>query len=341
MGQGYSGFSNNWKNQDAQKYIIFLTTLFGKPYIYVNQPMGLAIWINKNFINKTLFGNPICFQKIIVNDEIGNNFVYIFIKVPISIAQEQNLIQLSNNIGIDRSQQLLWVKSQSIDNCIVLLKLITDSLSGGNITNKTIEYTLNSIYVNNPQTNNVNISLEKKIYNSLYTNIVSLNKEFFMDQPWYAITDPYSSNKPWNIDQVEQSDDEYYKSIDNINNKNVSKSPDAYPRAPTGKPSMDNYNDIPQKKKKKEMMTVARNPACKGACAKRYNKIVNHENLIDFNAYDKFQKHLINPKQENLINFNAYDIYRKKPKSQSLANSVSEHMINLGELTGFIKKKNT
>lgn len=336
MGQGYSG---QWQNQTAQAYLPFLVNLFGNPYIYVNKPQGFAIWNKANFQGKTLFQLPVCFEKILVRDEnIPHNdtspphfdFLYIYVKIPMSISQQQSLIQLSDNVGYDRFKQILWARCDSLDSVLVLLKLASDVAVGQNsvlsiLDNGQVGKLMSAIQTNNPQTNNININAVKALYVSLYNNVTgnSGNSEHFSDHPWYADNGSYTSNQPLHVILGEQNDAEYYRTIDNyMKSKNVSRSPDAYPRAPTGKPTLDNFYDTPQKKKR-EQLTNKRTRKISG---KTNGKVIKRaEHLIPFNAYSQYNK---NQGQENLIPFNAYTKY------------VKESMSNLGEMTGFIKKKN-
>lgn len=338
MGQGQSQTNINWQSDAAKKYMPFLIDLFGMPYAAVNKPHGLAVWRQQNLANKTLFGQPVCFKKIIAVDEnVPHNdtkpphydFLYGFISVPITIDQQQSFIQMSDAIGYDQFKGLLWARCQSIDGVIVLLKLCTDVALGNTsaqaiIAQGTIGQMLSSLTV----------PAVKQNYLALCDNISKLTKERFIDDPWYAVGngDPYSSNQPLDISLVEQDDAAYYKTIDNyMNSKNVSKCADAYPRAPTGKATTENFFNMGEIKKKKELMAVKKSPKCVGACAKRYNQLSHgtpqQENLISFNAYKGYYKKP-GSKQENLISFNAYKKYYKKPQSESW-------------IPDFLKKKNT
>ena len=340
------GNSKEWKNVKAQDYLSFLYKLFGHPYIYVNKPQGVAIWLSQNFKNKTLFGQSICFDKIMVKDETvphtdtnppHYDFMYVFVKVPISLTDQQKLLQLTDALGYDQFKQSLWVRCDSLDGTIVLLKIITDILTGQNsvasaLANGTIATTMKSLTNNDHSTNNININLLKVMYTTVCSNLASLNKsksEHFMDSPWYAYNGSYISNQPLDIKLGELNNEEYYNTLDeypmrdnSTNGKTIYdeheersqksfKSPNAYPRAPTGKPTVGNLLDMPQEKKKTEYMIPDKHASCIGACANRYNNMKKKsEHLIPFNAYD-----LYNKKSEHLIPFNAYDLYSVKKKS--------------------------
>src|SRR6185437_8632652 len=182
MGNGYS---SNWQNKNAQSYLPFLVDLFGKPYFYVDKPQGVAVWLNFNLKGKTLFGQQVCFDKILVKDENilhtdtnppHYDFVYGFVQVPMQLYQAQSLMQMSDSVGYDRFKKVLWARCQTLDGVIILLKLATDVLMGSTsvsaiLTNSTISSLMNSIQVNNPQTGNIDINLVKTLYLALSSNL--------------------------------------------------------------------------------------------------------------------------------------------------------------------------
>ena len=339
-----------WKNQNCNQCYKLLASLFGDPYLFIGKPGGLALWTS--FSGKTLFGQKVCFDKILLKDEnLTHNdtnpphydFLYVYVKVPISIPNQQKLIQLTDALGYDQFTQLLWVRCDSIDNIVVLLKIITDILTGQNsvanvLANGIIGKTMKIIKNNNKSTNYVNIDLVKQYYISVCSNLASLNNsisksEFFLDEPWYSRAGGYTSNQPLDIKMGELNDSEYYNTLDSypmtyqlkdtsvnktiyddreLKNGKASKNPNAYPKAPTGKPSVENFFNWGQEKKKKEMRELlvnGKSNSCMGACATRYaNTKSKVEHLIPFNAYDMYNKR----DKEHLISFNAYDMYTKK-----------------------------
>ena len=182
---------------------------------------------------------------------------------------------------------------------------------------------------------------------------------------WYAGT-PYASNQPLTLSLSEQNDVEYYQTIDNyMKKKNASRCANAYPRAPDGKPSINNFYNVNQIKKRHEMMHNNTNMSshCRGACIKRYLKTKN-ENLIPYNAYHNYQYKSgemapmggQQARNENSIPYNAYHNYQHKSGKMTPmggGNYRNENLIPYnayhnyqysGKMTpvgGLIKKKNT
>src|SRR5271170_2286322 len=124
--------------------------------------------------------------------------------------------------------------------------------------------------------------------------------ETYLDQPWYSYGEPYGSNNPLDIALADQYNNSFYSNIDDyMSSRNASRCARAYPRAPGGKNTLENFYDMPLKKKQMEMMTK-----------KPRRHMIRQENLIPFNAYHKFQKVHV-PQNEHLIPFNAYSGYQK------------------------------
>jgi hypothetical protein len=298
--------SVKWSNQSAQDYLSFLVALFGNPYIFDNKPGGIAVWTERSFINKTLFGQAVCFKKIIVKDESiadnpgQKNFLYIIAKAPMSSTQSCNLSQIVPGSGYDTTQKYVWVRSNNIDMAIAGLGAITDYA-----TNKTMLNQYPTVYtsviqsINSAASDQDRVDIIKLIYGGVCTNIAKLatsatpvatpapvapttpvppvpttaSSERMFDNPWYGggDRDPYySMNQPGNIALGEEEDQMYYRREQ---------------EPPLIFPSFHNM--------KKERMVPS--PNCKGACINRYYSIIgNSENFtpstLDISkAYGLFQ----------------------------------------------------
>ncbi len=285
--------SVDWRNQNAKSYLPFLVSLFGEPCIYLQGTAGFAMWSKDKLSQKSLFGKSIYFEKVIVKDDTGvdNDFIYIYLRVPKYNCKKMSQILLIPNVRYDAEKGLIWIKCSSLETAIVLSKTVCDVLNNkitiqDVIYKNTIGSLMKNLQTDDSSTGNINISVLKNMYTSVYVFLVG-SQEGFRGDAWY------STNNPLDLATIEKTESEYYQTIDDyMKNKNVSKCSRAYPRAPTGKPTIENFYNMGQEQK------LHRD--CKGACAKRFNKMKS-ENLINFNAY----------KHENLINFNAYDLKKK------------------------------
>lgn len=257
------GNSNSkWRNVDAQNYLSFVAELFGNPYIYVDKPYGMAIWIQKNLKNKTIFNSRVCFDKIIVKDE-HTSFVYICVKTNISSDISGKISGISNSFGYDSLKKSLWARCDSIDGSILQLFLATNIALRKNTPKELMSKCIHNV---------------RKCYHLLCENLDELNSDELNPKSIENFTPWYASNQPLEIRLGEQNDAQYYRTIDEyMDSKNVSKSPLAFPSAPGAKPTIENFNNI------------SKNKDCRGACDRRYKKL-SRENLINYNAYNSFQK---------------------------------------------------
>lgn len=340
MGQSYS-----WENKQALDCLNKYYQIWGKPYIFVDKPGGLAIWESWNLKNKKIFGFPVCFNNVIIRDEFiphhdcgisHHDFIHISVHVPISLDQQRNLIIISECIGADRKNGMLWARCNSVPKIIVILKLATDSMFGQNITPAHLKNSLKRL--EQPDS-------EKYIYKSyvqlcknvhlLKTTTVSghtTHAENFSTDPWYA-DGGYTSNHNEVIDDMDRQNKMYYDMLDEwMHKKNTSLKPEAYPKAPGVKPSMENFLGLGEILKKQELMSEPKNPSCIGACAERYYKTV--ENFYSDSqlktAVDQHLKNVLG--SEDFIPFSAYNKYTTPQyKEEILANS--ENMSNFKTLT--------
>ncbi len=306
MGQSQS----YWQNKTAAEYTKFLVTLFGNPYIYSDKSEGAAIWISQNFQGKTLFGMPVCFSRMMIVDDTTivtdgispeTDFLFVSVKIPVTLNQHRNLLQLSQRFKYDPNKQYLSVRASSIDEAIIMLKFATDVITG-----KTSVDNLVSNGVLGKMRQNAKLSSTgsasalvtiKQAYSNLLTNLGVAVKaerfEKFKDSPHYGLTEnAYASNQPLDIALVDGADNKFYSDMASLQSS-ISKSADAYPRAPSSKPSLENFNNLQQDYKKRTLISGKQiNPGLIQSLNLNSNQNSNQksEHLIGFNAYAKYTK---------------------------------------------------
>lgn len=268
---------SNWKNINAKNNLLFLRSLFGMPYEYteknpngnVNGGAGYAKWLtSKMSYGKTLFGKPICLRGVALYD-LPDKMLYVYVDLP-NVFEDTAFLKLTQyfkNFGISYSHptSVVQVVGNSLDYDIVVLSIYVELLTkrsqeklvdNGYVTSY-VNQQLNGMYKINNGKKVVSVDIVKRFYYALCDNINKIKKETFADDPWYAVTDPYSSNQPLDISLVEQDDAAYYKTFDNyMNTKRCSKNPNAFPRAPSGKATEENFYNLPELKKKEELISV-------------------------------------------------------------------------------------
>ncbi len=237
MGFGQSKSNCKWKNSMAMDYVLFLKDLFGKPFIFINRPDGVAVW-RKNELSKrglTLFQNPICFEKIMVKDSSTEHsypapghtdFLWTMIKIPSALTKDQvcDLGKLCDNVTYMPTDKMLTVCCGGLDFNIATLKLCTDLL----LNKATLaDMQSGSAYAKTMaavrQSGKVNMPTVKQLYLSLYDNMMSLaalaarSKEHYIadadgsNDPWY------SSNNPLDIALAEFNNRQFYHEPNEFN----------------------------------------------------------------------------------------------------------------------------
>jgi hypothetical protein len=254
MGQAQSG--NQWRANRAAAMLPAYTRAFGRPYIKVNKSYGAAIWYAHSLKNKSLYGMPVCFRKLmIVDDPRDANNLWVFLDLDISDAKYKSMMPISEKFIYDRSRNTLMVKGCCLNEVLVLAKFLTDvavdnksadDVIAGDLVKKTI-----LLSRGNP-------GLRQEIYMQLCDNLVknkSPKAESLVSAPWYAVNQPFASNNPYVIAAQEGTDRAYYEVLDQVwKDKKASDSELAFPRAPSGKVSLGNLVDLDQKKKVAERL---------------------------------------------------------------------------------------
>ncbi len=299
MGQSQSGSA---KLTNAAVKVRAMSKVFGPPYIMVNKAHGAAIWRAEMLDKKTIAGKKVCFTKImILDDPSDNDNVWLFMDLDISDAKFKSMLDISKKFGYDRTKKSLWVKGGCMAENIALAKVLTDVA----VDNITAENAISSNAAKNVwESMRGNPAKQQEVYTRLCENLAK-NKapktEKFMDDPWYAVNDPFSSNQPLDIALEESYDRSYYGILDQVYaSQKSSDSALAFPRAPTGKPSVENLVGMPQAKKINER--------CQGGCRER--RMLEHITIPKPNKPSK-SRCKGGRCRDDMINFDAYRLNYK------------------------------
>lgn len=312
----YETATHSWGWVDSRKFY----ELFGEPSVIKHH---FVIWTSEDLSKTKIYGLPVCFDSLAISD---NKKAPVTITSSVNIqklmaGQARPLLPKMYQsvypiiypgglpLGKYRSQVFfpktggISVSSNSLDSAIIILKNVAYALKTGNAYNLTSWIDRDLKLYKNPDS-------MKKCYSDLCSLLSGA--EYFEDSPWYAKV-YRASNQPLDIMLADINDEDYYRDVNRYNvstfgddtlSKTVirpsifgslgdslsggaSKSPDAYPKAPGAKPTLENYYNKPGELKKKEML-VNMNPRCKGACADRYAR--RAEFLIPYSAYTGYLK---------------------------------------------------
>jgi hypothetical protein len=224
--------SKDW-NEKSIYYTKFFISLFGRPSTYLLKSGGFLLWTTDVLKNKSLFHQKVGFNKIIViDDELP---IILCFKFPLSLEKEQALLSL-NNVEFNRHEQLICVRGKCFNSAICLANDTLNFLSSGQTTTRS----------------ETSLDEAKQCYSSFMKNLAASTPiERFNDEPWY-VDQPYSTNLPWNIDANDKDSRNYYRSLEDIMKiKKDAMRIKAYPRAPSGKASIENFFGLPQMQKEK------------------------------------------------------------------------------------------
>jgi hypothetical protein len=257
--------NSSWVNKPAHDCLLFLRELFGNPSSYVPNAGGWAIWKNKVLLNKTLFGKNVCFEKIMILDEGiedkpgQKNFLYVTVVAPIGSNKLCDFNKIVPNCGYDITKKYLWVRSSSIDNCVAILKTLTD-FGNGKTTLDQYPAVLDSLIESINNTSNIGSRVEivKVLYIDLCSNLAKLmtNKEHMT--AWYSGDVPYyAMNQPGNVTLGEEENEMFYRRLREK------------PIAPSS------FDEPPSVKLLGEEIGVERlSSKCNGACIDRYYSVM-------------------------------------------------------------------
>jgi hypothetical protein len=230
-----------WNNKKSAEYVKFLCSIFGKPFIFINRPDGVAIWRKEELSNPNvqLFGQGVCFEKIMVKDDAPvheypapghTDMLWTFVKIPATKQQVSDITNLCDTVMYDITEGKLIVKCGGLDLNIATLKLCTDIILG-NLT--LIDAQTTSIYARTLASvrtaKGIDYALLKNLYQSLCVNLADAKNlalkstsssnsassaagkterfaaDNHLNDPWYA------SNNPLDLAMAEYNDRLFYR----------------------------------------------------------------------------------------------------------------------------------
>jgi hypothetical protein len=198
-----------------------MATLFGEPQMSAPQAGGLAVW-NK-FGKKTIFGESVCFKKIILKDEPGIDFLGLYVEVPMSMEDAWRMDGALPGLGCDGNTDMLWAHCSDLDMGVMMLELATSALIGRDVDGRKMSaqfaYELRNL---NMITNTMaKIAVVTPLYKNLCANLRQLvldtpprygAMESFSDEPWYGLDVPfYASNDPGDLALGDAAEENYYR----------------------------------------------------------------------------------------------------------------------------------
>ena len=278
------------KNDDFN--LIFLSQLLGDPRAFVDEDQKVYIWNQKKYQKKTLFGNPVCFDRILLKETKDITKMCGSIKIILTTGLQKNLIDLNDFLIYDRNG-ILYCCGNSLDEVIILAKFTTDFLLKKNITPDMI----------NQAFANISIDQTKIFYLALLDNLKKLNAP---SQSTTEKFDPYFyenpriSNMPLDIADVEDQNKLDYDILDSSLMKKTSNNVEKFDPYFYGNGYVSNdplnlnltedqtkldYNILDKAilNRKSKMEKMQASPKCKGACLDRFNTIKNKTNVENFN----------------------------------------------------------
>jgi len=285
-----------WQGQESRDYLQFLNSLFGAPYIFSGKPEGVAIWTEKSFLNKTLFGNPVCFRKIVLKDESvedkkgQKSFLYLIVKAPIDSKKICNLNKIVPSSGYDITKKHLGVRCKDIDTGIANLRSLTNyALGSENADQYVSSHDVAVQSIDKTSSVSEKIEITKSLYKDLCANLGKLmaknsSLENMMDEPYYATSDPYyATNQPGNIALGEGEEELYYRREKPLIFPDIAKRSLSRPMAPEDQMAIP-PPDPPQLLAsfatvvRKENLVSQPSPSCKGACLDRFYSVMGSSN---------------------------------------------------------------
>jgi hypothetical protein len=273
----------------------------------------MVVWTSEKLSRRTLYGKKICFSRILLKLNEPEH-LWVYMNIDLSDAKVTSMNPVTSKFMYDKPNKTLIVKSSSLPEAIVISRVLTD-VATDKLTAESgpaaIQKGLQDLLVDRK----LNEAAVKEEYVKLCENLTK-PAERFMSDPWYSVNNPYASNQPLDVALAENDNYDYYTILDEMyEQKKAADSVFAFPRAPTAKPSVENFLNVPQLKKVAERATD-KNPRCTGPCAERYAKTL---------ALTSKSETLQNPDQlvikalgparnpERMINYDAYTKLYDKP----------------------------
>ncbi len=198
-----TSMSVNWNNKLARKVLLTIMKIFNRPSILDIKTAGIAIWTYDDLKNTIFYKLPTIFNEIMIRDEyLDTKNTILFLTVSYHLVLNEVYINSLNNyhnyISYDSNKKMLYVKSRTLEENLVVLNTFLNSnkLTKTDIKNKI----KNEMIFLNKKTGPDFVNNMKKFINNINTigNIIQLPK-------YLNNTEEMSSNMFKNEEMVEET----------------------------------------------------------------------------------------------------------------------------------------
>ena len=198
-----TSMSVNWNNKLARKVLLTIMKIFNRPSILDIKTAGIAIWTYDDLKNTIFYKLPTIFNEIMIRDEyLDTKNTILFLTVSYHLVLNEVYINSLNNyhnyISYDSNKKMLYVKSRTLEENLVVLNTFLNSnkLKKTDIKNKI----KNEMIFLNKKTGPDFVNNMKKFINNINTigNIIQLPK-------YLNNTEEMSSNMFKNEEMVEET----------------------------------------------------------------------------------------------------------------------------------------
>jgi hypothetical protein len=197
-----TSMSVNWNNKLARKVLLTIMKIFNRPSILDIKTGGIAIWTYSDLKNTIFYKLPTIFNEIMIRDEyLDTKNTILFLTVSYHLVLNEVYINSLNNyynyISYDSNKKMLYVKSRTLEENLVVLNTFLNSnkLTKTDIKNKI----KNEMIFLNKKNGSDFVNNMKKFISNINTigNIIQLPK--YLDN-----TEDISSNMFKNEEIVEE-----------------------------------------------------------------------------------------------------------------------------------------
>tara|TARA_Y100000389_G_C17271354_1_gene418142 strand:+ start:77 stop:769 length:693 start_codon:yes stop_codon:yes gene_type:complete len=197
-----TSMSVNWNNKLARKVLLTIMKIFNRPSILDIKTGGIAIWTYSDLKNTIFYKLPTIFNEIMIRDEyLDTKNTILFLTVSYHLVLNEVYINSLNNyynyISYDSNKKMLYVKSRTLEENLVVLNTFLNSnkLTKTDIKNKI----KNEMIFLNKKNGSDFVNNMKKFISNINTigNIIQLPK--YLDN-----TEDISSNMFKNDEIVEE-----------------------------------------------------------------------------------------------------------------------------------------
>ena len=138
-----TSMSVNWNNKLARKVLLTIMKIFNRPSILDIKTAGIAIWTYDDLKNTIFYKLPTIFNEIMIRDEyLDTKNTILFLTVSYHLVLNEVYINSLNNyhnyISYDSNKKMLYVKSRTLEENLVVLNTFLNSnkLTKTDIKNK-------------------------------------------------------------------------------------------------------------------------------------------------------------------------------------------------------------